>query len=194
MKGSKRLKLCLGILTLAGCAQFRGPEMSPLPEYQSSRFRSPFFAGPGDSSDVPDYSHLNPPRLEWPVAAIDVSQKFKPDHNRYHQGVDLRGRRGTPIYAAHAGRVVYAGTGFSGYGKMVLIEYDDQWATLYAHLNSFAVKTGERIRQGRKIGSMGRSGRATGVHLHFEVLYNKQPIDPLATLPAMMRNVASDEK
>ena len=97
-------------------------------------------------------------------------------------GVDLAGKRGYRIYAAHDGIVVYAGRGFRGYGNMILLEYDGQWATLYAHLDGFRVKTGDRVSTGQTIGTMGRTGRATGVHLHFELLKKKQPVDPLPYL------------
>lgn len=87
-----------------------------------------------------------------------------------------------PILAAHEGVVVYAGNSFRGYGNMVLLEYNHQWATLYAHLDRIMVREGQKLRVGDKLGTMGRTGRATGVHLHFELIKNKQPIDPLLHL------------
>lgn len=126
--------------------------------------------------------------LQWPVKHIRINQRFNPwKKKRAHQGIDLGGSKTSDILAAHEGVVIYAGRGFKGYGKMVLVEYDDQWATLYAHLSKILVKTGESVGTGHVLGKMGRTGRATGVHLHFELLHNKQPIDPLLFLPEIDR-------
>lgn len=120
------------------------------------------------------------PRLIWPVSSIHISRGF----SSFHDGLDLTGHLNSPIYAAHSGVVVFAGTGFKGYGRMILLEYNAHWATLYAHLNKLYVKTGERVERGEVIGAMGQTGRATGVHLHFEVLKDKLPVDPLKVLPS----------
>jgi murein DD-endopeptidase MepM/ murein hydrolase activator NlpD len=117
--------------------------------------------------------------LEWPIDRAKLSQRYRPPRNPSHAGIDLAGRRGTPIYAAHEGFVVYAGRGYSGYGRVVLLEFNDEWATLYAHLDDFRVRTGDYVQLGEILGSMGDSGRATGVHLHFELIHNKLPVDPL---------------
>jgi murein DD-endopeptidase MepM/ murein hydrolase activator NlpD len=67
---------------------------------------------------------------------------------------------------------------------MILLEYNDKWATLYAHLDRSRVKNGQEVKAGDVIGEMGRTGRATGVHLHFELMRDKQPIDPMPFLKA----------
>ena len=146
--------------------------------------------GPGDyagandvyqASDVDNASkpvRTGPLQLIWPVRNIKKSRGFLKSGRRPHYGLDLAGRRNESIVAAHDGTVIYAGRGFRGYGKMVLLEYNENWATLYAHLNFVKVKTGQVIKAGKKLGGMGRTGRASGVHLHFEVLKNKIPIDP----------------
>lgn len=120
-----------------------------------------------------------------PVAKLSkprVSQFYRSKSNKRHEGMDFTGFRGAPVTASHSGRIIYAGRKFSGYGRVVLIEYNKKWASLYAHLNSFNVKTGQKVRAGQVIGKMGSSGRATGVHLHFELLRFKQPVDPSAYL------------
>ncbi|MCB0384660.1 MAG: M23 family metallopeptidase, partial [Bdellovibrionales bacterium] len=99
-----------------------------------------------------------------------------------HQGIDLAGALNSPVLSAHDGIIVYAGRGFKGYGKMILVEYNHMWATLYAHLNRYKIKTGEWVTRGQLIGLMGRTGRVSGVHLHFELLKDKQPVDPLSML------------
>lgn len=122
-----------------------------------------------------------PFQLRWPVANPIINRGFL-NGKRPHNGLDLKGRKNEPVYAAHDGYVVYAGSKFRGYGKMIILEYDDGWATLYGHLNKFKVKTGQEVKAGEEIGAMGRTGRATGVHLHFEVIRNKIPVDPLPLL------------
>lgn len=125
--------------------------------------------------------------LAWPVDRPQLSQEFRPRKNRKHQGIDLRGSRGTAIRAAHEGRVIFAGKGFRGYGKMVIVEFSPQWATLYAHLDRIHVREGQNIQLGDTVGAMGRTGRATGVHLHFELMRDKLPVDPINYLPDLSR-------
>jgi murein DD-endopeptidase MepM/ murein hydrolase activator NlpD len=122
--------------------------------------------------------------LRPPVLTLKISRGFKPSGRRKHHGLDIAGRKNDPILASHDGVVIYAGQAFRGYGKLILIEYDRTWATLYAHLTSFEVKTGDSVRVGEIIGRMGKTGRASGVHLHFELLKEKKPIDPLPFLNA----------
>lgn len=119
------------------------------------------------------------PEFIWPVRSGKLSQHFKPGGKR-HDGIDISGPRGTGIFAAASGRVIYAGRDFSGYGNLIIIEHgSDQWATFYAHLDAFRVRQGQTVSKGQLIGLMGRTGRATGVHLHFEVRYNLRPTDPM---------------
>ncbi len=121
--------------------------------------------------------------FDWPVDSARLTRGFLPERKRPHLGIDLAGPKGTPILAAHDGVVIYAGRDFRGFGKMVLIEGTKGWASLYAHFHKIEVKEGQRVRQGEKIGQMGRTGRATGVHLHFEVRKSRGPVDPLLYLP-----------
>jgi murein DD-endopeptidase MepM/ murein hydrolase activator NlpD len=162
-----------------------------------SHFETPEYSGPGDYSPAGEYMNSpevrgnqtdhrpvirGPFSLKWPVANPVINRGFISSGKRQHNGLDLKGRRNDNIYAAHDGFIVYAGQKFRGYGKMMIIEYDSGWATLYGHMNKFKAKTGEEVRAGQLIGFMGRTGRATGIHLHFEVLKDKEPIDPLPLL------------
>jgi murein DD-endopeptidase MepM/ murein hydrolase activator NlpD len=121
--------------------------------------------------------------FDWPVDAARMTRGFLPNKRRPHLGIDLAAPKGTPILAAQGGTIIYAGREFKGYGKMVLIESGDGWATLYAHFDKILVSEGQKVRKGEVIGAMGRTGRATGVHLHFEIRKNRGPIDPLPLLP-----------
>lgn len=107
-----------------------------------------------------------------------ITQRYRPKKNRKHQGIDLAGKKGSPIFSAGAGRVVYVGQKFSGYGKMILVDHGKGVATLYSHLNRFFVRSGQRVHKRQILGTMGKTGRATGVHLHFEVMEDKIPVNP----------------
>jgi len=121
--------------------------------------------------------------FDWPVDSARMTRGFLPNKRRPHLGIDLAAPKGTPILASQGGTVIYAGREFRGYGKMVLVESGDGWATLYAHFDKILVAEGQKVHQGEVIGAMGRTGRATGVHLHFESRKNRGPIDPLPLLP-----------
>lgn len=114
-----------------------------------------------------------------------VTQVFRPKKNLKHNGIDLAGKKNSPIYAMAHGRVVYAGNKFSGYGKMILIDHGNGLSSLYSHLNKFFVSSGKRVKRGHIIGTMGRTGRATGVHLHFEVMEHKIPVNPRKYIPSL---------
>lgn len=158
-----------------GCAQFQG--LGPI---QTASYRSP-------SSPPSPTSVRQGPKgrftLTWPVSAVRLNQPFRPNKKRRpHLGLDLGGKKGTPILAAHEGTVIYAGRAFKTFGKMVIVEFDNEWATIYAHLDRIHVKNGQSVGQGEQVGTMGRTGRATGVHLHFEVLHFRRPVDPMPLL------------
>ncbi|MDQ4048380.1 MAG: M23 family metallopeptidase, partial [Actinomycetota bacterium] len=92
---------------------------------------------------------------------------------RLHDGYDLMGQRGDPIFASYAGRVTRAenGSRCSGYGKRVTVDHGAGYSTVYAHLDSILVREGDQVRQMQQIGTMGKTGNActTPVHLHYEV-------------------------
>jgi murein DD-endopeptidase MepM/ murein hydrolase activator NlpD len=123
--------------------------------------------------------------LMWPIASPKVSQNFKGEdgHRKPHDGIDLSAPKGTRIYAPADGKVVYAGHKFHGYGRMIVIEHSEKLATIFGHLQKLLVKSGEYVSKGSLIGFVGRTGHATGSHLHFEVRYNRIPVDPLGYMP-----------
>ena len=95
----------------------------------------------------------------------------------YHQGVDLAAPQGTPVYASRAGRVTVAGYG-SAAGYYVSINHLDGYSTMYMHLNNYVVSSGQTVSAGQLIGYVGRSGVATGYHLHFGIAYNGAYVNP----------------
>jgi murein DD-endopeptidase MepM/ murein hydrolase activator NlpD len=95
----------------------------------------------------------------------------------FHAGVDFNAPHGSEIVAA-AGGVVLTAERHSDYGNMVDVDHDNGLTTRYAHLSRMAVKAGDVILKGQKVGELGQTGRATGPHLHFEVRQNGVPINP----------------
>jgi len=100
--------------------------------------------------------------------------------NKQHKAIDFAAQKGTKVVASFSGKVLVADdtTFHSNYGKVVLIEHEDQIQSLYAHLDSFFVKSGQYISAGEKLGTVGETGRATGPHLHFEILDKGERTNP----------------
>ena len=96
---------------------------------------------------------------------------------RTHEGVDMACSVGTAVHASDGGTIIRAGY-FGGYGLCVDIQHDDGWISRYGHLNSTAVKAGDKVYQGQYIADSGNSGRSTGPHLHFETRHNGAFVDP----------------
>lgn len=99
--------------------------------------------------------------------------------SRMHQGVDLSGNRGEPIYAAGSGRVAEVRNSFFGYGREVVIDHGFGYKTRYAHLHRMFVKVGDEVKRGDQIATMGNTGKSKGVHLHYEVEYRGRRVNPL---------------
>lgn len=119
----------------------------------------------------------------WPVNDIDVSSTFGYRHGELHAGIDLRAPRGTEIYASAAGRVVFSGSR-PGYGRMIVIDHENGIETVYAHNNRNLAEVGQRVRQGQLVASVGRSGNATGYHVHFEIRRLGKSVNPVSYLNA----------
>jgi murein DD-endopeptidase MepM/ murein hydrolase activator NlpD len=105
-------------------------------------------------------------------------------HARHHHtGVDLAAKEGTPVLASASGTVDFMGWK-RGYGKLVVVRHDARYSTYYAHLQSFppALRRGQRVDAGQRIGAVGQSGDVTGPHLHFEVREHGTPVDPMFAL------------
>lgn len=131
--------------------------------------------------------------FDWPVWEARMTRGYLPNgtkrRRRPHKGIDLAAPRGSAVMSSHEGVVIYTGSAFKGYGKMIMIESQDprdggNWATLYGHLDKILVYEGKKVRQGEVIGALGNTGRSSGPHLHFEIRRLNGPIDPLPMLPA----------
>ena len=119
-------------------------------------------------------------RLFWPVSG-PVTSGFGSRWGRMHEGIDIAVGSGTPVHAAAAGTVVYAGW-LSGYGNIIVIDHGNGLSTAYAHNSSLGVQQGSTVGAGSVIAISGSTGHSTGPHVHFEVRVNGAPVDPLGYL------------
>lgn len=116
---------------------------------------------------------------QWPAAG-SVIAGFNEASNK---GLDIGGSVGDPVYAASAGKVVYAGSGLRGYGKLIVIKHNQEYNSVYAHNDKLLVKEDEQVAQGQKIAELG-SSEAERPKLHFEIRKQGKAVDPMGYLPA----------
>jgi murein DD-endopeptidase MepM/ murein hydrolase activator NlpD len=110
-------------------------------------------------------------------AAFGLQRYFNDQLRSRHNGLDIAAPEGTPVLAAGKGRVIDAGDYFFN-GRNVVLDHGQGLLSLYAHLNSIEVAQGDAVQAGRRIGTVGATGRVTGPHLHFSVYLNAVPVDP----------------
>lgn len=139
-------------------------------------------------SDQPLPAPTSGGRLGWPLSYGLITSGFGPRQDpfdplttRFHNGVDLAAPPNEPIYAAEAGMVIFAGWAGAS-GKTVRLRHPRGQETAYGHLSTVLVQEGQEVSRGEVIGLLGRSGRATGHHLHFALFLDGQAVDPLEHL------------
>jgi murein DD-endopeptidase MepM/ murein hydrolase activator NlpD len=139
---------------------------------------------------LPDFSELLP-LFVWPVEG-HLSSKFGRRRMGWHQGIDIMAELGTPVTASASGIVV--GSSFeSRYGRVIRIEHPNRFMTIYAHNNENLVEAGDRVTLGQVIAVVGRTGRATASHVHFEIRQAGLAYNPLYMLPAPSRVASTEE-
>ena len=123
-------------------------------------------------------------KILWPVKYGKITSKFGNRTHpvlksvKFHRGVDIAVSVGTPVYSGIKGRVTFAGRK-GNYGNLVEIEGNDGIKVRYAHLNSIDVVTGQKVSDGEKVAETGNTGMSTGPHLHYEVIIDENPVNPL---------------
>ena len=118
----------------------------------------------------------------WPFPHThSISSLFEWRWGRMHQGIDIAGGDdyGQPIVAADGGKVTWAGNDGGGYGNYVMIDHGNGYVTVYGHASELACSTGDYVSQGQVIAYVGSTGNSTGPHLHFEIRYDGEYLNPL---------------
>lgn len=141
------------------------PKAQPAPQYLAQGPSSPTFSAPGGGSFI------------WPTVGV-LTQYF----SWYHPAIDIANRAAPLISAADSGVVVASGWDTTGYGNRVIIDHQNGYKTLYAHMSNIYVSVGQVVSRGQAIGQMGSTGRSTGTHLHLEIRYKGIALNPLAIL------------
>lgn len=130
---------------------------------------------------VSSASRLREAWLNWPLIGR-ITSPWGQRGKEFHHGLDIGAKAGTPIKAAQAGTVRFAGYKSRIYGNAVEIVHDNGLVTVYAHNSKNLVKKGQRVTAGQVIGLVGSTGRSTGPHLHFEVRIDNKAVDPMLYL------------
>ena len=141
---------------------------------------------PGGGSEARRIARMDARRVgqlefAWPLRGR-LSSRYGKRGGRPHEGIDLAARKGTPIRAAEAGRVIHAGR-LGDYGKVVVVKHAGHYRSVYAHASRVLVKKGQFVEKGDRIALVGSTGRSTGPHLHFEIRRGQTPRDPMLYLP-----------
>ena len=123
-------------------------------------------------------------KILWPVKSGRITSKFGNRNHpvlksvKFHRGVDIAVSLGTPVYAGIRGIVTFAGKR-GNYGNLIEIEGSDGIKVRYAHLSKIDVVAGQRVSDGEKVAETGNTGMSTGPHLHYEIIVNESPVNPL---------------
>lgn len=144
-----------------------------------------FFVGMSDDGGVKNFTQKDlKGKYIWPVDSFEITSNFGfrkdpflKSEIRFHSGIDLGAPKNSVVKASQSGKVIFSGEN-GNYGVTVMIQHDKNTISLYAHLDVTSVSEGDFVQKGKKIGEIGETGRATGPHLHFEIRFKNEPIDP----------------
>jgi len=126
-----------------------------------------------------------------PLSGV-ITSPFGPRWSRFHSGVDIRANVGDSILAAFSGKIRYTRYNKGGYGNLVIIRHFNQLETFYGHLSKILVQEDQYVKAGTCIGLAGNTGRSTGPHLHFEVVYQGYAFNPTAMVDFDQQKLKSD--
>jgi murein DD-endopeptidase MepM/ murein hydrolase activator NlpD len=138
------------------------------------------------SIDIKDFMHPCPGHV--------VSSEFKFRWGRWHNGIDFSTPIGTSVKSSWGGVVRYAGYNSGGYGNVVVVRHDNGLETLYAHLSRIDVKINQRIEHGFVIGLSGNTGHSTGPHLHYEIRFLDNAINPMKIIKGEVQEILPLER
>ena len=180
--GPMRLVISGDNVAVVRLPRTQAPRISGLTGIQRS-----FFPGrPSPDPAVPETARPSGSKMLWPVNGAVSSGFGKRGRRSLHSGIDIPMPRGASIRAARDGVVKLVASAksrsFRGYGNVVIVDHGGGIATLYAHCLNIEVRQGQRVRQGETLATVGRTGRATTNHVHFEVRVNGKPVDPIPFL------------
>jgi lipoprotein NlpD len=151
------------------------PANNPPAAQQPATPSVPAVTAPPATARASDANLIN---WNWPAQG-SISQQF----NTSSKGIDIAGKPGDPVLAAADGKVMYSGNGVRGLGNLVIINHSNGFITAYAHNQELLVKTGQEVKRGAKIATVGQSDTSSPM-LHFEIRRQGTPVDPLQYLPA----------
>jgi murein DD-endopeptidase MepM/ murein hydrolase activator NlpD len=114
----------------------------------------------------------------WPVRGRILSDFGPKPGGLHNDGINIGAPSGTPVSAVENGVVAYAGDELKGFGNLLLIRHADGWVSAYAHLDEMAVRRGDKVRRGQRIGTVGSTGAVTAPQLHFELRRGSRAVDP----------------
>jgi len=153
--------------------------IGPAPAAEANVPRPPAVAGRMAVSPRPSMASASGV-LQWPLRGV-LYARFGKKGREPHAGIDLAAPAGTPVRTAGEGVVLFAGPQ-SGYGLIVVVGHEKGLVTVYAHSRDLRVRTGQTVRPGQVIATVGESGKTSGPHLHFEVRVEGEPVDPMRFL------------
>ena len=127
---------------------------------------------------LPKITARSSSKFSWPVRGKILSGFGAKSSGLFNDGINIGAKQGLPVMAAENGVVAYAGNEVKGMGNLIIIQHEGGWMTVYAHLDSLAVKRGNRVAVGQKIGTVGETGKVDSPQLHFEIRKGTKAYNP----------------
>ena len=131
---------------------------------------------------LPKITARSSSKFSWPVRGKILSGYGAKSNGLFNDGINVAATHGTAVVAAENGVVAYAGNEVKGMGNLIIIQHDDGWMTVYAHMDSMVVRRGARVNVGQKIGTVGKTGKVDSSQLHFEIRKGTKAYDPMTYL------------